>query len=74
MDHFNDKPNKKIARVSPVGIFAGLILFLFPKKVKKISDHEAITKDLGRNTRKTGLVFSDKLRDFFRPRWIRKSK
>ena len=54
-----------------LGSIGGRILLLFGRK-QKTSDSEAIKSDFKTSTQKMGISFSDKIRNVFRHRWIKR--
>jgi hypothetical protein len=54
-----------------LGWGAGLIVGLFGRKPRSLSDTELYKNDFHPNTRNMGLRFSDRLRKVFRLRWLR---
>ncbi|MCK4998442.1 MAG: hypothetical protein KAS23_02865 [Anaerohalosphaera sp.] len=60
-----DTANKK------TGAIAGFFLTVFGRPPKR-TDQQAHKKDFKTSTRRMGIRFTDKLRDTFRKKWIKK--
>jgi hypothetical protein len=55
-----------------LGIFAGLMLNLFGRK-RKPSPEDFRKMEFSHSTQRMGLRFTDRLRNAFRHRWLRKT-
>jgi len=54
-----------------LGFLAGLMLALFGRK-RKLTSEDHRKMEFRHSTQRMGLRFTEKLRDAFRPRWLRK--
>jgi hypothetical protein len=60
-------------RQSVLASIAGLLMSLFRKPSAKITGKDLAKADFKTSTQRIGLTFTDKIRDIFRFRWIRKT-
>jgi hypothetical protein len=54
-----------------LGSIAGLLLALFGRK-RRVTPSDLREADFPTSTQRIGLRFTDKLRNAFRPRWLRR--
>ncbi len=57
---------------SLLGLMAGVASALFSKSIKANAD-DIKQADLGTSTQRMGVRFTDKIRNVFRNRWLKKS-
>ncbi|MDH4202778.1 MAG: hypothetical protein OEV87_07775 [Phycisphaerae bacterium] len=63
---------KHIPKQKRLGLWAGLLLTLFGKSPRPDSEAELYKKDFHPNTQKMGLRFSERIRNAFRHRWLKR--
>ena len=62
--------NKKSSRL---GLLAGLAIFFSGRGKKKTAVQDMQKLEFKTNTRRIGIRFTDKIRDIFRHKWLKKS-